>query len=294
MKLFIKILFLMISLPLHSQNVIDKEYIFDDFKYVRLAFPATGDSSGSMFGKNPWLTKKGVEYSRAWRRYEDFSDTNSFRKGIDISIDSIGFSLETTKDYSKSLGYGPQINSDFVLQEGTFAFRTKFPKINQAEVNYGVFMFSQAMLMFGDKSNPERFWSEFDFEFNNRFNPDGKPRMKIGCNNINGKNPISTDMDCIVRYNNKYYEFKKCDGSFMGHKFFQDSWFIYVFRVNKLLRTLEIEAFSDDDDLPFEVWSGFSPKAGNWGRPYTIRNYYPQYKMMNKSDTTIFTKNQLL
>ena len=279
MRLFIKILFLLITLPMYSQSVIDKEYIFDDFKYERLTFPATGDSSGSMFGKNPWVTKKGVEYSRAWRRYEDFSDTNSFRKGINISIDSIGFSIGFAKDYTIESGYNPQVNSDFLLSEGTIAARIKFSSFKSDKLIQAFFLWSPVMLMFGDKANPDLYWSEFDFELNNCWEKNNKPRVAIGCNNYNGKLPISIDMDCIARHNDKYYEFKDCDGSFMGHKLLQDNWFIYVFRVNKLLRTLEIEAFSDDENLPYELWGGFSHKAGNWGRPFKISNYFPQYKM---------------
>ena len=284
MKLLTKILFLLITLPMYSQSVIDKEYIFDDFKYERLAFPATGDSSGSMFGKNPWITKKGVEYSRAWRRYEDFSDTNSFRKGINISIDSIGFSIGFAEDFNRKFGYGPQINSDFLLSEGTFAARIKFSAFTSDKVVQAFFLWSPVGLNFGNKANTDVYWAEYDFEFNNCWEENHNPRMKVGCNNYDGKMPIFIDMDCIARHNGQYYEFKKCEGSFMGHKFFQDNWFIYVFRVNKLLRTLEIEAFSDDEDLPYELWGGFSQKAGNWGRPYTIPNYFPQYKVL-----TLFT-----
>jgi len=281
MKMTIKILFLLISLPLYSQSVLDREYIFDDFKYERLAFPATGDSSCSMFGKNPWITKKGIEYSRAWGRFKDFTDTNSFRKGINISIDSIGFSLGITKEYTNDRGYNPQIQSDFLLSEGIFATRIKFSTFNKDKLIQAFFLWSPVMLMFGDKANPKRYWSEFDFEFNNCWQDNNEPRMRIGCNNYNGQPPIVTDMNCIAKHQDKYYELENCEGSFMGHNIFQDNWYIYVFRVNKLLQTLEFEAFSDDENLPFELWGGFSPKAGNWGRAFKIPNYYPQYKMIS-------------
>lgn len=276
--IFLIIIFIAFSYQLNSQTVLDKEYLFDDFKYSRLAFPATGDSSGSVFGRNPWITKKGIEYSRAWRRYED-TDTNTFRKGIDISLDSNGIILGLTKDYEKKYGFAPEIVSDFVFSEGTFAARIKFSKFNSDKLIQSFYTFSPVMLNFGDNNKPESYWSEFDFEFNNCWYEDDKPRMQVGCNNHDGKNPLFGVMDCIASDKGQFHSFDECVGSFKGHEFFEDHWIIYVFRTNKLLNKMEIEAFPDDENLPFDFWSGFSSEPGNWGRPFQIPNYFPKYKL---------------
>lgn len=276
--IFLLFTFFAFSLQLNSQSVLDKEYLFDDLNYSRLAFPAAGDSSGSMFGKNPWITKRGIEYSRAWRRYQDI-DTNTYRKGIDMSLDSNGVILGITKDHKKEYGYAPEIVSDFIFREGTFAARIKFSKFNHDKLIQSFYEFSPVMLNFGDKNKPERYWSEFDFEFNNCWYKDDKPRLQVGCNNHDGKNPLYGVMDCITNYKDEFHSFDECQGNYMGHNFFEDNWIIYVFRTNKLLNKMEIEAFPDDPNLPFDFWSGFSSEPGNWGRSFQIPNYFPKYKL---------------
>jgi hypothetical protein len=263
---------------LRSQTIFDKEYLFDDFNYSRLAFPASGDSSGSLFGKNPWITKKGIEYSRAWRRYQD-TDSNTFRNGINISLDSNGVTLGITKDYKKESLYSPEIVSDFVFQEGTFAARIKFSKFNRDKLIQSFYQFSSVMFKFGDKNISDSYWSEFDFEYNNCWYEDNLPRMQVGCNNHNGKFPLYGLLNCITRNQNKFQSFDECIGNYFDYNFFADMWIIYVFRTNKLLNKMEIEAFPDDENLPFDFWGGTSSEPEYWGRSFQIPNYFPKYKL---------------
>jgi hypothetical protein len=262
-----------------AQTIFDREYFFDDFKYEKITYPAKSDSSKSMFGTNPWLKKNGVEYTSAWRRYS-FEDPDYFGKKMQLTFDSIGFNLTLQKNFDKSVGYLPTVNSNFLISEGTIAARIKFPEMKSGDkMNHAFFLWSPVFLMFEDfeGSKYQPYWAEMDFEFNNCFYKDDEARLKIGCNNYDGKYIRDRSIDCIVRKDGKYLGFKDCAGEYEGKDLISDNWLIYIFRINKLENKIEFAIASDDKEMGFELWAGHTYNTEGWGKFAFIDNYFPQY-----------------
>lgn len=262
-----------------SQNYLDKEHFFDDFKYSKITFPATYENSKSLFGSNPWLSKQGYVQSEAWRRYS-FPDSNYFGNKMQMTIDSIGFNMTMKAGFDKKVGYLPTVNSTFLVSEGIIASRIKFPKMSSVDkMNHAFFLWSPVMFMIGDLDGKDyqQYWAEMDFEYNNCFYNDTESRIKIGCNNYDGKYVRDRSIDCIVRKNGKYHGYRDCVGNFDGFDMISENWMIYIFRINKLENRIEFGIISDDENLDFEIWGGHSYSSDGWGKYAYIDNYYPQY-----------------
>jgi hypothetical protein len=272
------ILFFDISL-LKSQDLFDTEYLFDDFHYSNFINPAPFDSSGSIFGNNPWITRDGIVSSRAWQGYV-YHDSTKQHPSTTIRFDSVGVQLIFNKGKWEVHPH-PLIASSFLFREGTYATRIKLEALKGPDkIIQAYWLWSSTMFTFRDGNDVIRYWAEMDFEWNNGWYHDSHPRMKAGCNNYTGINILNTDLDCICYDNGKLIGFKQCVGEYKGRPLIGDRWMIYVMRVDKLGNKIAFEILSDEPDVDYLVYSGQSYESDSWLKPYTINNYYPQYDFM--------------
>jgi hypothetical protein len=264
---------------LNSQDLFDTEYLFDDFHYTNFINPAPFDSSGSIFGNNPWITRDGIISSRAWQGYV-YHDSTKQHPSTTIKFDSTGVQLILNKGEWEGFPH-PLIVSSFLFREGTYATRIKLEALKGPDkIIQAYWLWSNTMFSFKDGDDSIRYWAEMDFEWNNGWYHDTHPRMKAGCNNYTGINVLNTDLDCICYDNGKLIGFKQCVGQYKGRPLIGDRWMIYVMRVDKLGNKIAFEILSDEPDVDYIVYSGQSYESDSWLKPYTIKNYYPQYDFM--------------
>ncbi|PKL86780.1 MAG: hypothetical protein CVV22_01420 [Ignavibacteriae bacterium HGW-Ignavibacteriae-1] len=262
---------------LNSQDLFDTEYLFDDFHYTNFINPAPFYSSGSIFGNNLWITRDGIVSSRAWQGYV-YHDSTMQHPSTTIKFDSVGVQLILNKGKWEPHPH-PFIVSSFLFREGTYATRIKLEALKATDkIIQAYWLWSSTIFTFKDGDDTIRYWAEMDFEWNNGWYHDTHPRMKAGCNNFTGRNVLNTDLDCICYDNGKLTGFKQCVGEYKWRPLIGDRWMIYVMRVDKLGNKIAFEILSDEPELDYIVYSGESYKSDSWLKPYTIKNYYPQYE----------------
>jgi|GEM_PF-2890389 len=281
-KFFIPVLFICLS-DLFSQVSLSRPILFDDFQYFSVEYPIEGDSSGSIFGKNPWLTDSGVIYTPAWRRFN--RDNHQFGENAKIKIENYGFSLEIKKGFERKMLI-PIIVSGFYFREGTFAAKIRFNKFNfDTKFIQAFWLTSPLYFVFQRGNETLRYWSEMDFEYNNYFTPDKIRSIQIGCNNSDGRRAIFTQIDCICKHEDNFYSYPKCNGDFNKFDILSGQWYICKFNLDSAEKTLKISMFCDSlSNSGAEVWGGHSSDSKNWGECFTIDDYFPEYTL-----TTVFS-----
>jgi hypothetical protein len=263
---------------LSGQTIINHPVLFDDFIYNSIEFPAQLDSSGSIFGKNPWVTNDGVIYTTAWRRYN--RDNHEFGANAEIVLENYGFSLKMNKGY-KNTETGPLIVSGFYFNQGTFAARVRFNKLKFDTQFIQAFWLVSPLYFCFKRGNEEiRYWSEIDFEFNNYFTGYNVNTIQIGCNNENGRSPISKTIDCIAQENNSYKSFVRCEGPFQENPLTSDKWYILLFNLDSSSRTVKFSMLSNEiENSGLKIWGGASPCIEDWSKAFVITDYFPEYAL---------------
>lgn len=261
-----------------SQVILKKQLLFEDFKYSSVQFPTEGDSSGSIFGKNPWVTNDGIVYSRAWHRYN--RDEHQFSPQCSIVPTDFGFTLNMNKGF-KSDGVLPMICSGFLFDEGTYVARIKVYRLHEEDkMIYAFWLTSPLYFIFERAGETLRFWEEMDFEFNNWFNGVSNLRVQCGCCNRDGQNIITRPLDCIVKNKSGFAEYENCDGLLEDREVFDGRWLLCMFNVDKLNNCLKFSILSDDSaNYDISIWSGENYEPETWNIPYVIENYFPNYKL---------------
>lgn len=277
------IIFVVPTFDAQSQNLIKRKVLFDDFDYNSIDYPAEGDSSGSIFGKNPWVTERGIIYTPAWRRFN--RENHDFGKHASINIEDYGFSLKMNKGYKRNSRH-PMIVSGFYFTEGTNAAKVRFNNIiYDTQFIQAFWLTSPLYFRFQRESEILNYWSEMDFEFSNYLTSEDILTVQTGCNNTNGKNSIYTQLDCTCKDKNNIISIPRCNGNYNGLPILTGKWYICLFNLDSVSRTLKFSMLCDSLDKPgAEIWAGKSGNPNNWGEQYMINNYFPEYTL-----TTVFS-----
>ncbi len=256
------------------------QIIFDDFHYTKVEIPSENDSViNSIFGYNYWKTETDSTRLKAWYRWN--IGEPDLGKNANILPTKDGIALKMQKGFS-DFAKSPLMHSSFAAKHGLFLTRIKFSAFNEQDLLTQAFwLFSPVSYSFDYNGQRLIYTSEIDFEFNNWWIKKFEPTMAVGSN-----------MHFYLFNNTKYFEINffdkenKIKDVNFGNKYkmqniFYDQWFIAVFSIDTINNITKFWLESDYDNFEnCKCFLGNSISKVDEFKPFDIKNYQPDYKML--------------
>ncbi|HYF04418.1 MAG TPA: hypothetical protein VEC36_13625 [Patescibacteria group bacterium] len=249
------------------------------FSYHNTAFPIEGDSSGSLYGKNMWLTGSGNISSKAWHRY-NWGDPDVFGKHSGVTSAPHGITLFAKPGFKLGT-LTPCIGSGFVLKEGVYASRVRFSSLSQfTRAIQAFWLFTPDHYRFKSGNDSIIYVNKVDFEWNNHFSGQGQLRVHaatIGAVHSK-KGLIGTGFEIRLFKKNLSGVYEAIENSQEAYtRYVENKWWNFYIKIDSAKQVTEFSMeYSHDEGMPRGQIAGGSVASATKVLPVKITEHYPR------------------